>query len=73
MNDSQNLANQARYCIWRSVLWGRDYGSYDTIDSDAEAGKLIPGTMPDAYWREGDSWRKQSEVELLIKRCKPFT
>jgi hypothetical protein len=63
-----NLTDQVRYCIWRLELWGRDYGSYDTIDSDVEAGKLIPGTMPDIYWREGDPWRKQSEVERKMGR-----
>lgn len=58
-----NAIDQVRYCMWRMELWGRDYGTTRQIDEDVEAGKLLPGTMPDAYWREGDTWRKQSEVE----------
>ena len=62
-----NIFAQVRYQAWRLELWGRNYGTYNDIDKDVSDGVLLPGTMPDAYWREGDKWRKQSEVERLMK------
>jgi hypothetical protein len=59
-----SLTDQIRYCIWRCELWGRNYGTNDDIDRDVEAGKLIPGLMPDAFWREGDVWTKQSQARV---------
>lgn len=67
MNDFEH----ARYCMWQLELWGRNYGPTSQIDRDVNDGKLVPGTMPDAFWREGDGWRKQSEVERLIKGGRP--
>lgn len=55
-----------RYLLWSMELWGRNYGTTSQINADVEAGILIPGTMPDNLWREGDKWRKQSEVAKLI-------
>jgi hypothetical protein len=57
-----NSVDQVLYCLWRLELWSRNYGTYDEIDRDVASGTLLPGTMPDAYWRDGDTWRKQSEI-----------
>jgi hypothetical protein len=63
-----SIQSQVRYCIWRAELWGRNYGSNAEIDADVEAGKPIPGTIPDAMWTPDSAWRKQSEVGHAIRK-----
>jgi hypothetical protein len=35
--------DEGSYAIWRFKMWLNGYGSYEDIQSDVDAGELVPG------------------------------